>query len=68
MSSQHKAQCLQESAHILQLYWFAACFAHSLWHALQIAEQRVFNSSLNAEPRASNRAHNAHISAQSRYN
>lgn len=56
---------LQTSAHFLQQSC-AECFSHSVAHALQRSAQSLHNTSLNDEARASNLAHKAQMSAQSR--
>ena len=59
------AHFLHASAQFLQQSW-VECFSHSAAHALQRSAQSLHSASLNDEPRASNLAHKAQMSAQSR--
>lgn len=67
-SRQINSQSLQASAHSLQAALWEACLEHSSKHALQTSAHKACRCAPNCEPLASNRAHRAHISAQSRHN
>ena len=65
MLAHASAHFLQAAAHDLQQPW-ADSFSHSAAQALQIFAHNLQSASVNAEPLASNLAHNAQMSAQSR--
>jgi len=65
MDAQASAHFLQAAAHDLQQSW-ADNFPHSAAQALQISAHSLQRALVNAEPLASNLAHRAQMSAQSR--
>ena len=67
-SVQMAAHFLQASAHSRQDSWWAACLEHSVEQAWQTSAHKACRALPNREPLASNRAHKAQTSAQSRHN
>jgi hypothetical protein len=65
--AQDAAHFLQASAQALQLSWCEACLLHSSAQAVQTFTHKAHNSFANCEPLASNLAHKAQMSAQSRH-
>ncbi|MDZ4759046.1 MAG: hypothetical protein SGJ10_13035 [Bacteroidota bacterium] len=66
MLAHASAHFLQAAAHLLQQSC-ADSFSHSAAQALQISAQSLQRAFVNSEPLASNLAHKAQMSAQSRH-